>query len=621
MILNGILFAGGQQQQQQQQQHRRGSFARESADFGSSVNCEPKVPFVLLDDDFLVNGSSECKEEEEEEDNNKEDKAALTTKRRASLSSSKTMILGKRKQMNGKQFACVFDCSSVKGERQYMEDRWNVVRSKCNRVAVFGVYDGHGGCQVSELLAKTLGEKITRDVGRLKRKPKETIAEAFREVDEVAVKENPGKCRRSQVSGKLLGSPGAGSTAIVAVVCSWGKVYFANVGDSKATVVRLEEEEEEEEKEERENDENDANVRASGKNNDNNNTPTRASSRRQSLSQSNRSTPVKQRSTTPARKRQELKTTNSDHAKNNSKVFFETPDQRPAREDERTRINNIGGKILKSRDGSARVEGILAVTRAFGNAGIKQFVEAVPEIFEFPIEQCGTVVLCTDGVTDVMNTENVSSLVAKTIEDDKRARIERQKRRMSLNNNEVATKNGRNSRLGSPHKDLTLRNERTSSETLTSVSIKRRSRDNVTAVVFRCSEHLSSFDYILSETTTTTTAAHIHSAIVNHVRTVPTSPVLSPIQTGLSKGGVESDEFAVHLRESVQAISAANTPSPNKKKKKKANSFSSPNSPLPLPLSSNKKQKKATEPKATKNTKSPLGVLKKEEVRSPTLNA
>ena len=32
-------------------------------------------------------------------------------------------------------------------------------------------------------------------------------------------------------------------------------------------------------------------------------------------------------------------------------------------------------------------------------------------------------------------------------------------------------------------------------------------------------------------------------------------------------------------------------------------------------------KKKATEPKATKNTKSPFGVLKKEEVRSPTLNA
>ena len=101
--MNGrVLFGvGGGQKQQQQQQHRRGSFARESADFGSSVNCEPKVPFVL-------NGSCEREDKEEEDkeeedNNNKEDKADVTTKRRASLSSSKAMILGKRKQMNGKQ--------------------------------------------------------------------------------------------------------------------------------------------------------------------------------------------------------------------------------------------------------------------------------------------------------------------------------------------------------------------------------------------------------------------------------------------------------------------------------------------------------------------------------------
>jgi len=482
-------------------------------------------------------------------------------------------------------------------------------------------------------LAKTLGEKICRDIGLLKRAPRKTIEEAFREVDAVAVKENPGRCRRSQVSGKMLGSPGAGSTAIVAVVCSWGKVYFANVGDSKATVVRGEEECEENKPEiENDENENDSNLRAAdGKNdnkNNNNRTPTRASSRRQSLSQSNRSTPAK-KSSTPRKGQQQLKTMNSDinAQNNNSKIVFETPDQRPTRDDERTRINNIGGKILKSRDGSARVEGILAVTRAFGNAGIKQFVEAVPEIFEFPIERCGTVVLCTDGVTDVINTENLSTLVAKAIEDDKRARIERQKRRMSLNNNnnnnnnnikEGATKSGRSSRLGSPHKDSSLRNERTSSETLTSVSTKRRSRDNITAVVFRCSENLSSFDYFTeTKMTMTASAAHIHAAILNHARTVPTSPVMSPMRTDLSKGAVESEELAVHLRESVQAVSAvANTPTPNKKKK--TSSSSSPKSPLPLPVASNKKQKTAMEPKATK---SPLGVVKKEKMRSPLLNA
>jgi len=618
MTLMNALFGVGCQNNNNNNA-RRGSFARERADFGSSVNCEQRVPFILSDGD-------DDDEEEEEIDNGSSERGREKETQAATAAAKKEM---KKK----KRLACVFDCSSIRGERQYMEDRWNVVRSKCNRVAVFGVYDGHGGCQVSELLAKTLGEKICRDIGLLKRAPRKTIEEAFREVDAVAVKENPGRCRRSQVSGKMLGSPGAGSTAIVAVVCSWGKVYFANVGDSKATVVRGEEECEENKPEiENDENENDSNLRAAdGKNdnkNNNNRTPTRASSRRQSLSQSNRSTPAK-KSSTPRKGQQQLKTMNSDinAQNNNSKIVFETPDQRPTRDDERTRINNIGGKILKSRDGSARVEGILAVTRAFGNAGIKQFVEAVPEIFEFPIERCGTVVLCTDGVTDVINTENLSTLVAKAIEDDKRARIERQKRRMSLNNNnnnnnnnikEGATKSGRSSRLGSPHKDSSLRNERTSSETLTSVSTKRRSRDNITAVVFRCSENLSSFDYFTeTKMTMTASAAHIHAAILNHARTVPTSPVMSPMRTDLSKGAVESEELAVHLRESVQAVSAvANTPTPNKKKK--TSSSSSPKSPLPLPVASNKKQKTAMEPKATK---SPLGVMKKEKMRSPLLNA
>ena len=52
------------------------------------------------------------------------------------------------------------------------------------------MYDGHGGCQVSELLAKMLGDKITGDVDRLKLEPAETITEAFREVDEVAVRKS-----------------------------------------------------------------------------------------------------------------------------------------------------------------------------------------------------------------------------------------------------------------------------------------------------------------------------------------------------------------------------------------------------------------------------------------------
>ncbi len=114
----------------------------------------------------------------------------------------------------------------------------------------------------------------------------------------------------------------------------------------------------------------------------------------------------------------------------------------------------------------------------------------------------------------------------------------------------------------------------------------------------------------------TTTAAHIHAAIVNHARTVPTSPALSPVKTESSKRDIESEELALNLRESVQAISAANTPSPNKKQK---TSSASPNSPLPS--SSNKKHEAMQVIVTPKTMKSPLGVLKQDRVRSPTLNA
>merc|ERR1712093_807853 len=117
---------------------------------------------------------------------------------------------------------------------------------------------------------------------------------------------------------------------------------------------------------------------------------------------------------------------------------------------------------MKARDGSARVEGILAVSRAFGNAGIKKFVDAIPEIFEFPISKCSTMVLLTDGITDVIPTSKVSQVVSKAIEDDKRSRTERIKR--------TPRKNAEDSLPVS----LSLRNERTASQVLTSLSIKRR---------------------------------------------------------------------------------------------------------------------------------------------------
>lgn len=55
-------------------------------------------------------------------------------------------------------------------------------------------------------------------------------------------------------------------------------------------------------------------------------------------------------------------------------------DHRPTREDEGTRIENAGGLILYV-GGTERVNGVLAVSRAIGDQGLKEFVVAEPELF------------------------------------------------------------------------------------------------------------------------------------------------------------------------------------------------------------------------------------------------
>ena len=392
---------------------RRG-MARESADFGCATNCEPNRTFVLLSSSSSSSSSSSPPE-----------------------------------------YSCVFDVSSLKGARPTNQDRWSVYKSKDDRVVVYGLYDGHGGSSASDLLYQKLALKIVEDVETLLEKPEQTISKAFKEINEEVVKQNPSQMRRNATNGRMTGNPGAGSTAIVAILAP-PRIFFANVGDSKATILV------------------------------------------------------------------------------GSKVIFETPSQCPDRRDERLRIEELGGKILKTRDGSMRVEGILAITRAFGNAGIKKFVEPVPEIFEFPISKCETFVLMTDGITDVLDSSTVSEVVSKAIESEKQNKSER-----AQNISPVS---------------LNFRNERTSSQVLTSLSMKRKTTDNASAIVVRCSDNLSSFEY--DDTMM--------------VKTVPTSPV---VLTALENEELLSVGDA---RISIQATLAKTPPTLQSSRKRR----SLPNTPL-----------------------------------------
>lgn len=94
-------------------------------------------------------------------------------------------------------------------------------------------------------------------------------------------------------------------------------------------------------------------------------------------------------------------------------------DHKPNRSDERKRIENAGGVVMWA--GTWRVGGVLAMSRAFGNRLLKQFVVADPEIQEQEIDdELELLVLASDGLWDVVPNEDAVSL-ARTEEEPEAA--------------------------------------------------------------------------------------------------------------------------------------------------------------------------------------------------------
>ena len=89
-------------------------------------------------------------------------------------------------------------------------------------------------------------------------------------------------------------------------------------------------------------------------------------------------------------------------------VVYESRYQRPNVPEERERIVKDGGFVKRGRDVVLRTGGILAVSRAFGNAGIKQFVSVEPEVSVVNLDGVDSLILCSDGLTDVMGSKLAS---------------------------------------------------------------------------------------------------------------------------------------------------------------------------------------------------------------------
>ncbi|KAL8521732.1 hypothetical protein ACS0TY_012032 [Phlomoides rotata] len=100
-------------------------------------------------------------------------------------------------------------------------------------------------------------------------------------------------------------------------------------------------------------------------------------------------------------------------------AFAVSRDHKPDQTDERQRIEEAGGFVMWA--GTWRVGGVLAVSRAFGDRLLKQYVVADPEIQEEKVDDTlEFLILASDGLWDVVTNEEAVSMT-KPIQDPEEA--------------------------------------------------------------------------------------------------------------------------------------------------------------------------------------------------------
>jgi len=96
-------------------------------------------------------------------------------------------------------------------------------------------------------------------------------------------------------------------------------------------------------------------------------------------------------------------------------------DHKPDQTDERQRIEDAGGFVMWA--GTWRVGGVLAVSRAFGDRLLKQYVVADPEIQEEKIDNSlEFLILASDGLWDVVTNEEAVAMVQPIDEPEQAAK-------------------------------------------------------------------------------------------------------------------------------------------------------------------------------------------------------
>lgn len=136
----------------------------------------------------------------------------------------------------------------------------------------------------------------------------------------------------------------------------------------------------------------------------------------------------------------------------NSRAIQLTDDHKPEREDEAERVEKAGGQVLYWN--GHRVMGVLAMSRAIGDHGLRPYVIPEPEISVVArTEDDDLLLLASDGLWDVMSNQEAANLAMRCL---RRARDKGASRKASV---------------------------RIAASVLTKAAVDRGSKDNVTVVI------------------------------------------------------------------------------------------------------------------------------------------
>ncbi|RCV45270.1 hypothetical protein SETIT_9G440500v2 [Setaria italica] len=231
----------------------------------------------------------------------------------------------------GEEFAAY--CRRGKGRRRVeMEDRHvaKVALGGDPQVALFGVFDGHGGKNAAEFAAENMPKFMAEELKKVNGGEIEgAVKRGYLKTDEEFLKRDE-----------------SGGACCVTAVLQKGGLFVSNAGDCRAVLSRA------------------------------------------------------------------------------GKAEALTSDHRASREDEKERIENLGGFVVNYR-GTWRVQGSLAVSRGIGDAHLKQWIVADPDTRTLLVDQqCEFLILASDGLWDkIDNQEAVDLARPLCINNDKPSRM------------------------------------------------------------------------------------------------------------------------------------------------------------------------------------------------------